>query len=289
MSGVQDPLIDINLDDLLDALGPLAQRGAMPRALLRPVVKRFTRIVRGFDDRVGATGLAAASAWVLQRLAGGLQVAGRSHIPACGPLLVLANHPGMTDTAALFASLHLRADLRVIARDRPFLRALPHARASLILLSDTDDCARVRALYAGVKHLRRGGALLTFPAGEIEPDPAAAGVLPAIAALQAWSDSYAVLARAAPQVRIVTAIVSQVVSARALRHPLTRLRRDLADRERLAAAMQILWPPYQALPARVAFAAPLAAAGAYSAAELRQAVVALASALIATPAARWED
>jgi hypothetical protein len=288
MSRMVDPLIDINLDDLLDALGLPALRGAVPRAMLRPAVQRFTGIVRAFDDRVGATGLAAASGWVLQRLAGGLQVAGESHIPSHGPLLVLSNHPGMTDTAALFASLHMRADLRVIARDRPFLRALPHTGASLILLADGDDSARVRALYAGLKHLRRGGALLTFPAGEIEPDPAAAGVRPALNGLQAWSDSYAVFARAVPAARIVTAIVSQVVSARALRHPLTRLRRDAADREKLAAAMQILWPPYQAMPARVAFAAPLAA-DAHSPAELRRAIGATARALIAMPVATWGD
>ena len=287
MSRAADPLIDINLDDLLDALGLPALRGALPRVLMRPLVRRFTGIVRAFDDRVGAAGLAAASAWVLARLAGGLQVAGAAHIPARGPLLVLANHPGMTDTAALFASLHTRPDLRVIARDRPFLRVLPHAVANLILLSDTDDNSRVRALYAGVKHLRRGGALLTFPAGEIEPDPAVAGVRPAVDALQAWSDSSAWMARAAPQTRIVTAVVSQVVSTRALRHPLTRLRRDAADREKLAAALQILWPPYQAMPARVAFAAPLVAADARNPAELRCAIVALASALMATPEATW--
>jgi DNA polymerase III delta subunit len=106
--------------------------------------------------------------------------------------------------------------------------------------------------------------------------------------LQAWSDSYAVFARAVPAARIVTAIVSQVVSARALRHPLTRLRRDAADREKLAAAMQILWPPYQAMPARVAFAAPLAA-DAHSPAELRRAIGATARALIAMPVATWGD
>lgn len=287
MSGLADPLVDIHLDDLVDALGLPALRGALPRALLRPLVRRFTGIVRAFDDRVGATGLAAASAWVLGRLAGGLQVAGGAHVPARGPLLVLANHPGMTDTAALFASLHMRADLRVIARDRPFLRALPHASASLILLSDTDGNSRGRALHAGVKHLRRGGALLTFPAGRIEPDPAAAGHQAALAALQAWSDSAAVMARAVPQARIVTAIVSQVVSTRALRHPLTRLRRTAADREKLAAALQILWPAYQAMPARVAFSAPLVAADVPGPAELRQAVLALASALMETPEARW--
>lgn len=289
MSRLADPLIAINLDDLLDAIGLSALRGVVPRMLLRPAVQRFSGIVRTFDDRVGSAGLAAASEWVLGRLAGGLQITGHSHIPAHGPLLVLSNHPGMTDTAALFASLKLRSDLRVIARDRPFLRALPHACASLILVADDDDRSRVRALYAGLKHLRGGGALLTFPAGEIEPDPATAGVRPALDALQGWSDSAGLMARAAPGTCIVTAIVSQVVSDRALRHPLARLRRNTADREKLAAAMQILWPPYQAMPARVALSAPLAAADTLSPGELRQTILAMASALIATPAASRDD
>jgi hypothetical protein len=135
--------------------------------------------------------------------------------------------------------------------------------------------------------LQQGGALLTFPAGAIEPDPAAAGARPAVDSLQAWSASFALFARAVPQTRIVAAIVSQVMSADALRHPLTRWRRTAADREKLAATLQILWPPYQAMPARVAFGAPDTAQE-QSLSELRRTIIARAGALIESPPADWE-
>lgn len=286
-----DPLIDINLDDLLDSMGLASGRGAFLRPplrpLLRPNARRFARIVREFDDRVGAAGLAAGSEWLVRRMTGGLQVAGRSSVPASGPLLVLANHPGMTDTVALFASLRARPDLRVIAQDRPFLRALPNVAASVIFVAD-DGPSRTRVVRAGVKHLEQGGALLTFPAGAIEPDPAAQGMRPAVDALAAWSASFALFARAVPQARIVAAIVSQVISADALHHPLARWRRTTADREKLAATLQILWPPYQARPARVAFGALDAAQAHGTPAALREALIARAAALIESPPADWE-
>ena len=222
-------------------------------------------------------------------MSGGLRVAGRGSLPASGPLLVLANHPGMTDTVALFESLRSRPDLRVIAQDRPFLRALPHVATQVIFVAE-DARSRSQVLRAGVKHLQAGGALLSFPAGAIEPDPAAAGPAAAAAALQAWSASFALFARAVPETRIVPAIVSQVISHRAQHHPLLRLRRTQADREKLGTTLQILWPPYQALPARVAFGAPMVAGegGERSARELHAAVIAAARALIEAPPADWD-
>ncbi len=285
MPFAHEPLIDLNLDDLLDSLGAAHRGRSILRPLLRPAARRFARIVREFDDRVGIAGLAAGSEWLVRRMAGGLQVSGLSHLPATGPLLVLANHPGMTDTVALFASLRTRPDLRVIAQDRSFLRALPNVAENVFFVAG-DGASRTRVLRAGVNHLRQGGALLSFPAGAIEPDPAAAGARPAVDALQAWSASFTLFARAVPQTRIVAAIVSQVMSADALRHPLTRRRRNAADREKLAASLQVHWPPYRAMPARVAFGAPDMLRE-QDAAGLRRTVIARAGALIESPGMDW--
>jgi putative hemolysin len=282
-----DPLVDINLDDLLDSIGLApGQRHRLLRVVFRPTARRFARIVREFDDRVGAAGLAAGSEWLVRRMTSGLEVAHRAEVPVDGPLLILANHPGMTDTVALFASLRARTDLRVIAQDRPFLRALTHVAANVIFVAD-DGASRTRVVREGVKHLEQGGALLTFPAGAIEPDPAVAGVRTAVDALKSWSNSFALFARAVPETRIIAAIVSQVISADARRHPLTRSRRAVADREKLAATLQIVWPPYQAMPARVAFSQPQALQG-QSLADLRRAIIAAASTLMETPPAHWE-
>lgn len=283
-----DPLAAISRDDLLASFGLAAWRGTALAALFAPAARGFARKVRAFDDEVGAHGLSAGGAWLVRRMAGGLQVAGRSHLPVRGPLLVLANHPGMTDTVALFASLRMRPDLRVIAQDRPFLRALPNVAAHIDFV-DGGERSRSQALRAGVRHLREGGALLTFPAGAIEPDLAAAGPARAAAALAGWSGSFALFARAVPETRIVPAVVSQVISRAATHSPLTRLRRAPADREQLAVTLQILWPRYRRLPARVAFGAAVQAGAFGDAAALREAVVAEARALMESPPTAWEE
>ncbi len=284
-----EALTQINLDDFFESLG-LAQlrrgRGLL-RWLFRPAARRFAEVVAAFDGEVGERGLQAASEWILKRMTRGLEVTGRDNIPADGPALILANHPGMADTIALFTSLP-RPDLRVLALARPFLHALPNVSRQLIFVPTEGD--RMLVVRAAARHLREGRAVLTCPAGEIEPDPA---VMPgAAASLQNWSQSIGLLARLVPQTRVVPAIVSGVVSAAALRNPLTRLRRTRKDRERMAAALQVMIPAYQGTTVRVAFGPPLAGAelvaGGADAAAITRAVVECARRLIEAPPAAWE-
>jgi putative hemolysin len=209
-------------------------------------------VAQEFDNLVGEQGLAQGSSWLAQRMTAGAQVSGSDHVPPTGPAVVLANHPGMTDTVALIASLASRPDLRVIALDRPFLRALPNVARHLILVPE-HDVGRRGVVRAAVTHLQQGGALLTFPAGEIEPDPATFGRRTALDSVLRWSDSFVLFARRVPQTRFIPAIVSNVISAEAQRHVLTLLRRTAHDRQRFAAALQVALPRYQKMVARVAF------------------------------------
>lgn len=264
-------LTEINLDDVFDAAGLMWLRHSPLQRLLRPSARRFAVVAQAFDKLVGEQGLAQGSSWLVHRMAAGTQVSGGDHIPATGPAVILANHPGMTDTVALLASLAVRPDLRVIALDRPFLRALPQVAEHLILLPDS-EVGRMGVVRAGVKHLKQGGALLTFPAGEIEPDPATFGRRQAVDSLLRWSDSFVLFARRVPQTRFIPAIVSNVISPEAQRHVLTRLRRTAHDKERLAAALQVAMPRFQKQVARVAFG-PAQLASADPADSLRSAIV----------------
>jgi hypothetical protein len=145
--------------------------------------------------------------------------------------------------------------------------------------------ATLGVVRSTVQHLRRGGSVLTFPAGQIEPDPAC---MPgAIQSLDTWSESIAIFARLAPETQIVTAIVSGVIWPATLRHPLTRLRRQPKDRERLGAALQVLvqtrLPFYRPVTTRVTFGPPLAASQLASTGEpgaILQAITAQARQLI---------
>ncbi len=254
-------LLDINTQDIVSAIGCRnlrVMRRWLELAVRRPALA-FARQVLAFDDAVAAAGMRDAAADLLSVYANSFIVRGTERIPPAGPLLIVSNHPGMIDTAALFAAIP-RTDLRILAADRPFLRALSAVSRSLIFIPD-DARRRMSAMRAAIGHLRAGGALLTFPAGEIEPDPA---VLPgAAAALDRWSSSTATFLRFAPRSIVVPVIVSGVLSPRAQRHPLTRLRRTRKDREWLGAMLQIVartvwnrsWPVH----ARVDFLAPFAA------------------------------
>ena len=265
-------LTEINLDDLFDAAGLKWLRHTPVQRLLWPSARRFALVATEFDRIVGERGLAPGSSWLAHRMAGGTQVSGADRIPATGPTVILANHPGMTDTVALLASLALRPDLRVIALDRPFLHALPNVARHLILVPD-HELGRMGVVRAGLKHLKQGGALLTFPAGEIEPDPATFGRRKAVESLLRWSDSFVLFARRVPQTRFIPALVSHVISPQAQRHVLTLLRRTTHDKQRLAAVLQVALPRYQKMIARVAFG-PGQQADACAADSLQAAIVA---------------
>jgi 1-acyl-sn-glycerol-3-phosphate acyltransferase len=213
---------------------------------VRHPARSFARNVIAFDEEVlrqagAGGGLREAARGILRAFTDGLTVGGAERVPPRGPVLLVSNHPGMTDTVALFAAVP-RADLRILAADRPFLRALTAAARQLIFIPEGPEAAavagRAAAVRAAVAHLRAGGALLTFPAGVIEPDPA---VLPgAVASLERWSPSTALFLRRAPGCVVVPVIVSGVLSRRAQHHPLTLLRRKREDREWLGSMLQIV-------------------------------------------------
>lgn len=285
-----DTLVRLNTADIFDALGlgPQPRGRRLWAALVAPAARRFAREVVTFDALVAQHGLPAGAEWILRHFLRELQVAGRERLPAAGPLLILSNHPGMADTVALFVGLG-RPDLRIVALERPFLKALPNVSRQLIFVPE-DERARLPVVRAVAGALRAGQPVLTFPAGVIEPDPA---VLPgASAALNRWSESVEVFARLAPQTLVVTAMVSGVLSPAAQRHPLVRVRRTAKDRERLAAMLQIMWPAYQGVRVRIAFGAPRRAADLLAAypqpAALQAAIAAQARALIEQPPTEWQ-
>ncbi len=234
-----DSLTRINLDDLVSSFG--WQKYPLPAAILRGLfiqpARTFARQMLDYDNLVGQVGLHKASRSILKNhYINDLRVHGRENIPTGGPALFLSNHPGLTDTVSLFTAID-RADLRIIALHRPFLASLPNITRHLVYISD-DPGERMRAVRKISAHLRSGGAALTFPAGEIEPDP---DVHPdASDSLEDWIDSSAIFLRFSPEMQIVPVVVSGVVWERTARHWLTRLRRTREEREKLATALQLL-------------------------------------------------
>ena len=229
-------LTDINLDDLVASFGweNRPKLAWMLRAMFMGPARKFAHQMLDFDDAVRSVGLVDAARQTQRRYIRKLRLFSPP-LPA-GPILALSNHPGMVDTLALFSALN-RPDLKIIAIERPFLRALPNISDRLYFVND-DPSRRMTLIRQVSAHLHSGGAALTFPSGKIEPDP---NVYPgAIDALQDWTDSVGFFVRITPETAILPVLVRGVLWDKTAGHPLTRLKKVREERERLAAALQLL-------------------------------------------------
>ena len=232
-----ETLTQINLDDLVSSLGwenyPILRR-LLRRTFIAPP-QAFARQMVEFDSAIQAHGLVEASCLAAHNYVDDIRIFGCERIPDSA-FLALSNHPGMTDTLSLFIALN-RPDLKVIALDRPFLKALPNMSRQLAYVTE-DSGERFTLIRQISAHLRNGGAALTFPAGDIEPDPDVHEG--AVESLRSWTDSVGVFIRMAPETPVLPVVVRGVIHKKTAHHPLTYLKRSREEREKLAAALQML-------------------------------------------------
>jgi 1-acyl-sn-glycerol-3-phosphate acyltransferase len=234
-----ETLTQINLDDLVSSFG-FDSRPLLARVLQWMCIKssrQFAEQMVDFDNAVGREGLSTASRQIMRELyVREMRVHRSEQLPAQGPALFLSNHPGMIDTISVCAAIN-RPDLKILASHRPFLESL-HNTAKQLVFIDADPAKRMKTIRRVSSHLRHGGSVLSFPAGQIEPDP---DVYPgALESLNNWIDSAGVLIRLAPETLIVPVLVSGVIWEKTAHHSLIRLKRARVEREKLAAALQLL-------------------------------------------------
>jgi hypothetical protein len=227
-------------NEVIHALGlPLdSWLAARLHAILARATRRFSEHFAEVDRIVEEQGLPAGAAWLLRRLATGLDARGVENVPAQGPLIIASNHPGAVDSLAVVASAQ-RPDVKIIASAVPFLQSLPNIRNYLIFAPKPKHVeARMLALRESIRHLESGGALLLFAHGNIDPDPAL--VPSADQELVGWSRSLEIFLRRVPETCVVISIVSGVIDPHCMGHPITRLRRERPDRQRIAMMLQVI-------------------------------------------------
>jgi len=239
---VSEELVDLCVEDLRAAF-KLPRIPALLRAL-RPPARRFADEILEFDAEVGHRGILGGAQFILNRFSGSVQVFGEEDVTSSGPVLLASNHPGMADAMAIWAKVG-RPDLKTLAADKPLLRLLPNTLKNLILI----DGQGTHAIRETVAHLEQGGAVLTFPAGRIEPDPASAQG--SENSILSWSSSVDLFVRQAPATRVHPVVVSGVISTAALANPFLRFIRNPADRAWAAATLQVLRPGLRRVPIEV--------------------------------------
>lgn len=226
--------------EMTKALG-LPQTEAIRRfvsTLAGKPVRRFTELAAELDSVVQHEGIAGGARWLLPLFVQGYSARGVENIPPGGPLVIASNHPAYVDSVVISAHV-ARGDYKVIIGEIPFFKQLPHIRRNAIFAPDSGDVlGRMLVIRDVIRHLESDGAILIFPRGGIEPDPA--WMPHPDREFDCWSRSLEIFLRRVPRTQVLVTMVSGVISKRAMRHPFTWIRRQRPDRQRLAFMYQFL-------------------------------------------------
>jgi len=211
---------------------------AIIRLIFGRAAQRLSDMALGFDREVAHHGFAAGARWLLPHFVSAHTARGEERIPNEGPLLIVSNHPASYDGILISAYVN-RPDYKIIIGEIPPYKFLPHvSRHAIFSPSVKNAFGQMQTVRNAIRHLQGGGALLIFPRGGIEPDPA---FMPdPEAEFGKWSRSLEIFLERVPQTRVLVTIVSGVIARSALRHPMTWFRKSRPDRQRLAFMLQIV-------------------------------------------------
>lgn len=225
-------------EEIVAALGlprqGLARRICTP--LFWPPAHLFARLLAEAEQPAREGGLPAAARRLLPRFVSGVVAAGAQGIPSQGPLLIVSNHPGAYDALVILSHVP-RRDVKFVVSDVPVLHSVPSV-SSYMIYTPPEPERRAQAVREIMRTLRQGGAVLIYPSGLVDPDPAS---MPgAEQALRLWSKSIALVLSRVPGARLQVAIVSGVLAPACLRNPLTRLPKERWRQQKLAEFIQVI-------------------------------------------------
>ncbi|HEX2996290.1 MAG TPA: 1-acyl-sn-glycerol-3-phosphate acyltransferase [Anaerolineales bacterium] len=240
MDGRIHPLSEALLFEFMRAMALPQTKSvrSLAQLIFGRVTQKLSELAVGLDHEIERNGSAAGARWLLPRFVAGHTAHGEEIIPGTGPLLIVSNHPASYDGVAIAASIN-RPDFKIVVGEIPPYRHLPHVSCHAIFSPPVKNTfGRMQTVRNAIGHLRNGGALLIFPRGGIEPDPA---FMPnPDAEFDKWSRSVELFLQRVPQTRVLVTIVSGVIAPAAMCHPITWFRKERPDRQRLAFIYQII-------------------------------------------------
>ncbi len=197
---------------------------------------RFGHIFSTLDRAIGEYGLQEGTRRGLEGFFPAITTHVQQELPSEGPLLIVSNHPGAADILALAAALP-RKDIKFVAQDRPMFRAANHVSEHVIYLNSPDQ-VRANSILEMIEYLKNGGALLLFPRGNWEPDPAV--MAGARGYLSHWSGSIGHFLSRVPEIRLAPVFVSGVISRQAARSAILKLTNNWRQRMQMMSILSLI-------------------------------------------------
>ena len=201
------------LDDVLATLN--VNRVKALRYLVTILGSKTSRwladLLSRWDRQIERSSFLETARDALDLFTSGLELTTTDEIPKTGPLLAVANHPGMVDSIGAIVAVG-REDVQVVAARREFLRVLPNISSHLLTI-ENDTSLRLEAMRHIIQALSEGHAVIIFPSGRLEPEPA---MMPgAAAAIEQWSASVGIFLSKVPETRLLPVLISQTLSPKA--------------------------------------------------------------------------
>lgn len=196
----------------------------------------LAELLERIDDQLNETTLYETAGRAIQSFSDGLVVNNQGAIPVYGPLLVVANHPGLADILGVVASLK-REDVKIVAQQKGFMRVLRNINRHILTI-EPDSTFKLNVIHEVIHALKDGMAVIIFPSGSLEPDPA---IVPgAVESLQGWSDSIGVFLNKVPETQLLPLLVSNVLTEKAWNSRFAKLGRNQKRRQQFASVVQFI-------------------------------------------------
>ncbi len=226
------------LDDVLTTLN--VKRVKALRYLITLLGSKTTHwladLLSRWDGQIERSSFLETARDALHLFTSGFELISAEEIPQTGPLLAVANHPGMYDSIGAIVTVG-REDVRVVAARREFFRVLPNINRHLLII-ETDASLRLEAVRHIIQALKDGQAVIIFPSGKLEPEPS---MMPgAGASLEQWSASVGIFLSKVPETRLLPILISQTLSPKAWHSWPARLPKPQKRRHQAAMGWQFV-------------------------------------------------
>ena len=196
----------------------------------------LAELLARIDEQLNETSLHETAERAIYPLSDGLIINNQDAVPNSGPLLVTANHSGFTDILGVLACLK-RDDVKIVAQQKGFMRILRNVNRHMLTI-EPDSTFKLTAIREIIRALNEGMAVVIFPKGQLEPDPA---IIPgAIESLDGWSDSIGIFLNKVPETRLLPVLVSGVLTEKAWNSRFAKLGWNQKRRQQFAMAAQFI-------------------------------------------------